>query len=151
MTMDDERHVAIMNILRQRCSLMHPPRLSSIRPQRALILHFLIRGNTRCIKCKRAFTVFDVPSEIQETSRDASGGSTNLGGKLNPRLGQPAGFTPVRRELPTNVYRWDPSGKLEVVVTEEQVPDPNGILLSPDQKKPSHQHGQRAGRHWSRR
>ena len=34
-----------------------------------------------------------------------------------------------------NVYRWDPSGKLDIVVTEEQVPDPNGILFSPDYKK----------------
>ena len=25
MTTDDERHVVIMNILRQRCSLLHPP------------------------------------------------------------------------------------------------------------------------------
>ena len=41
----------------------------------------------------------------------------------------------MKRELPTNVYRWDPIGKLDVVVTEDQVPDPNGILLSPDQKK----------------
>ena len=41
----------------------------------------------------------------------------------------------MKRELPTNVYRWDASGKLEVVVTEEQVPDPNGILFSPDHKK----------------
>src|SRR5271169_5094429 len=73
--------------------------------------------------------------QLYEGEPDASGGSTNPGGKLNPRLGQPAGFTPVKRELPTNVYRWDPSGKLEVVVTEEQVPDPNGILFSPDYKK----------------
>jgi hypothetical protein len=44
--------------------------------------------------------------------------------------------------LPTNVYRRDPSGKLEVVVTEEQVPDPNGIRFSPDHKKICrHQHG----------
>jgi hypothetical protein len=41
----------------------------------------------------------------------------------------------VKRELATNVYRWAPSGKLEVVVTEEQVPDPNGIPFSPDHKK----------------
>jgi gluconolactonase len=72
---------------------------------------------------------------LYEGEPGASGGSTNPGGKLNPRLGQPAGFSPAKRELPTNVYRWDPSGKLDVVVTEEQVPDPNGILLSPDQKK----------------
>jgi gluconolactonase len=66
---------------------------------------------------------------------DEAGGSTNPGGKLNPRIGQPPGFVPVKRELPTNVYRWDASGKLEVVVTEEQVPDANGILFSPDHKK----------------
>jgi sugar lactone lactonase YvrE len=44
--------------------------------------------------------------------------------------------------LATNVYRWAPSGKLEVVVTEEPVPDPNGIPFSPDHKKICHhQHG----------
>jgi gluconolactonase len=42
---------------------------------------------------------------------------------------------PLKRELPTNVYRWDPSGRLDIVVTEDQVPDPNGILFSPDYKK----------------
>ena len=48
----------------------------------------------------------------------------------------------LARGLPTNVYRRDPSGKLEVVVTEEQVPDPNGIRFSPDHKKICrHQHG----------
>jgi hypothetical protein len=45
MTTDDERHVVIMNILRQRCSLLHPPRLSSVPPQRGLILHFPICGD----------------------------------------------------------------------------------------------------------
>ncbi len=44
-------------------------------------------------------------------------------------------FVPGKRELPTNVYRWDPSGKLDIVVTEEQVPDPNGLCFSPDYKK----------------
>ena len=34
-----------------------------------------------------------------------------------------------------SVYRWDPSGRLDLVVTEEQIPDPNGILFSPDYKK----------------
>ena len=33
-------------------------------------------------------------------------------------------------------YRWDPSGKLDVVLTEDQVPDPNGICFSPDHKTP---------------
>ena len=42
---------------------------------------------------------------------------------------------PGRRELPTNVYRWDPSGRLDLAVPEEQVPDPNGLAFSPDYKR----------------
>jgi gluconolactonase len=73
--------------------------------------------------------------QLYEGEPDAAGGPTNAGGKLNPKLGQPAGFAPGKRELPTNCYRVDPSGKIEIVVTEEQCPDPNGILFSPDYKK----------------
>src|SRR5207302_8666484 len=39
-----------------------------------------------------------------------------------------------KRELSTNVYRWDPSSKLEVVITEDQLPDPNGLCFAPDYK-----------------
>ena len=55
---------------------------------------------------------------------------------FNPRIGAPnAGAIGGRkRELSTNIYRWDPSGKLEVAITEEQLPDPNGICFSPDYK-----------------
>jgi gluconolactonase len=73
--------------------------------------------------------------QLYEGEPDVGGGPSNAAGKLNPRIGQPAGFVPGRRELPTNVYRWDPSGRLDMVVTEDQVPDPNGILFSPDYKK----------------
>jgi gluconolactonase len=38
----------------------------------------------------------------------------------------------VRRELPTNVYRVDPDGRIALVIPEEQVPDPNGLCFSPD-------------------
>jgi gluconolactonase len=38
----------------------------------------------------------------------------------------------VHRELPTNVYRVDPSGRIDMVIPEEQVPDPNGLAFSPD-------------------
>ena len=38
-------------------------------------------------------------------------------------------------KLPTNCYRIDPSGKVEHVITEAQVPDPNGLCFSPDYKK----------------
>jgi gluconolactonase len=73
--------------------------------------------------------------QFYEGAPDAAGGPSNPAGRLNPRLGQPGGFTPFKRELPTNVYRVDPSGKIEIVVTEDQVPDPNGLLFSPDYKK----------------
>jgi gluconolactonase len=37
-----------------------------------------------------------------------------------------------QRELPTNVYRVDPSGRIDLAIPEEQVPDPNGLAFSPD-------------------
>lgn len=73
--------------------------------------------------------------QLYEGAPDVGGGPSNAGGRVNPRLGQPGGFAPGRRELPTNVYRWDPSGRLDLVVTEDQVPDPNGLAFSPDQKR----------------
>ncbi|OLE78153.1 MAG: gluconolactonase [Acidobacteria bacterium 13_1_20CM_2_65_9] len=42
---------------------------------------------------------------------------------------------PEQRELPTSVYRVDANGAITLVVTEEQVPDPNGLAFSPDYKK----------------
>jgi gluconolactonase len=72
--------------------------------------------------------------QLYEGEPDAAGGPSNPG-KLNPRIGQPAGFVGGKRELPTAVYRADPSGRLDVVVTEDQVPDPNGLCFSADYKK----------------
>ena len=37
-----------------------------------------------------------------------------------------------KRELPTNVYRVDPTGRVDMVIPEDQVPDPNGLTFSPD-------------------
>jgi gluconolactonase len=73
--------------------------------------------------------------QLYEGEPDAAGGPSNTAGRLNPRLGQPAGFAGGKRELPTNVYRVDPSGRMDVVVTEDQLPDPNGLCFSPDYKK----------------
>jgi gluconolactonase len=42
---------------------------------------------------------------------------------------------PEARELPTAVYRVDKNGRMTQVVSEQQVPDPNGITFSPDYKK----------------
>jgi gluconolactonase len=73
---------------------------------------------------------------LSEGHADEAGGPTNPDGKLNPRVGAPLmGLTGGRkRELPTNTYRWDPSGRLDLVATQDQVPDPNGICFSPDYK-----------------
>ena len=73
--------------------------------------------------------------QLYEGEPDIAGGASNPAGKLNPRIGQPAGFAPGKRELPTNCYRVDPTGRVDLVVTEEQVPDPNGLCFSPDYKK----------------
>ena len=70
-----------------------------------------------------------------EGQPDAAGGPTNPSGRLNPRLGQPPGLGTFRRELPNGVYRVDPSGKVDLVVGEEQVPNPNGLVFSPDYKR----------------
>jgi gluconolactonase len=73
--------------------------------------------------------------QLYEGAPDAPGGPTNAQGKLKSTLGQAQGMGMMKRELPTNCYRVDPAGKVELVVTEEQVPDPNGICFSPDYKK----------------
>ena len=41
----------------------------------------------------------------------------------------------MKRELPNGVYRVDAQGQVTLVVTEEQVPDPNGLTFSPDYKQ----------------
>src|SRR6266542_618633 len=73
--------------------------------------------------------------QLYEGAPDAPGGPSNRAGRLKPRLGQPAEIGGLKRELPTNVYRVDPSGRVDLVVSESQVPDPNGLVFSPDYKK----------------
>jgi gluconolactonase len=73
--------------------------------------------------------------QLYEGAPDAAGGPSNANGKLNPKLGQAAGVGLFKRELPTNCYRIDPSGRIDLVVTEDQVPDPNGLCFSPDYKR----------------
>jgi len=73
---------------------------------------------------------------LSEGHPDEAGGPANPTGKINPAIGAPnAGVIGGRkRELSTNVYRWDPSGKLTAVITEDKLPDPNGLCFSPDYK-----------------
>jgi gluconolactonase len=73
--------------------------------------------------------------QLYEGTTDAAGGPSNSTGKINPKLGQPAGIGEYKRELPTGTYRVDTSGKVELVVGEDKVPDPNGLCFSPDYKK----------------
>jgi gluconolactonase len=72
---------------------------------------------------------------IYEGAPDAAGGPSNAGGRFNSRAGQPVGAGLAKRELPTQCYRVDPGGRIDLVVTEAQVPDPNGLCFSPDYKR----------------
>lgn len=73
---------------------------------------------------------------LSEGHPDESGGPTNPRGLFNPRIGaEDAGAIGGRkRELPTSTYRWDPSGRLDLVASDDQAPDPNGLCFSPDYK-----------------
>ncbi|MBV9816080.1 MAG: SMP-30/gluconolactonase/LRE family protein [Alphaproteobacteria bacterium] len=73
---------------------------------------------------------------VAEGHPDEPGGASNRQGLFNARAGAETAFAigGRRRELSTNVYRWDPSGRLDVVITEDQLADPNGICFSPDYK-----------------
>jgi gluconolactonase len=73
--------------------------------------------------------------QLYEGAPDAAGGPSNPQGRLKNRPGQAAEIGEAKRELPTNCYRIDPSGRIDLVVTEDQVPDPNGLCFSHDYKK----------------
>ncbi|HEY6434298.1 MAG TPA: SMP-30/gluconolactonase/LRE family protein, partial [Acetobacteraceae bacterium] len=73
--------------------------------------------------------------QLSEGHPDVAGGPANPNGLYQPLIGdtvRPMGG--IRRVLRTNTYRWDPSGRLDAVVTGAQVPDPNGLCFSPDYK-----------------
>jgi gluconolactonase len=73
--------------------------------------------------------------QLYEGTPDVAGGPSNAAGRLKPGLGQPPGIGTAKRELPTGCYRVDPTGRVDLVLSEEQLPDPNGICFSPDYKK----------------
>ncbi len=73
--------------------------------------------------------------QLYEGTVDAPGGLTNPAGRIKNRLGQPPEVANLKRELPNSVYRVDPSGKIDLLVSEDQVPNPNGLVFSPDYKK----------------
>jgi gluconolactonase len=73
--------------------------------------------------------------QLYEGTPDAPGGPSNPQGRIRNRVGQPAEIGAAKRELPTNCYRIDPSGRIDLVIKEDEVPDPNGLCFSPDYKK----------------
>jgi len=73
--------------------------------------------------------------QLYEGTPDAPGGPSNPMGRFKHRLGQPPEVANLKRELPTAVYRADSSGRLDLVVSEDQLPNPNGLTFSPDYKK----------------
>jgi gluconolactonase len=74
---------------------------------------------------------------LYEGAADAPGGPGNLEGRVRSRIGQPVGIGTTRREMTSaNVYRIDPSGRIDMMITEKELGGiPNGILFSPDYKK----------------
>ncbi|HXR95557.1 MAG TPA: SMP-30/gluconolactonase/LRE family protein [Rhizomicrobium sp.] len=74
---------------------------------------------------------------LAEGHPDEGEGPMNPGGTRDPRIGNTGvGLVgSMHQVLPANVYRWDPSGKLEVVVPFEPGLGPNGICFSPDASK----------------
>lgn len=71
-------------------------------------------------------------ASLYEGQPDEAGGPTNPAGLLRPRVGQPAEAGSMRRELPNAIYRVDADGRIDRVVTEDVVPNPNGLCFSPD-------------------
>ena len=73
---------------------------------------------------------------LYEGMVDAPGGPGNPRGLLNPKAGQPAGAGTLKRELSSNIYRVDPSGRIDMVISEQDLGGAgNGIAFSPDFKK----------------
>ena len=73
---------------------------------------------------------------LYEGMVDAPGGPSNQQGRLNAKAGQPAGAGLLKRELSFNVYRVEPSGRIDMVASQEALGSaPNGIAFSPDYKR----------------
>jgi gluconolactonase len=73
---------------------------------------------------------------LYEGMVDTPGGPSNPQGRLNAKAGQPAGAGVLKRELPNNVYRADPSGRVALVIDQDALGSAaNGITFSPDFKR----------------
>ncbi|HUQ51025.1 MAG TPA: SMP-30/gluconolactonase/LRE family protein [Gammaproteobacteria bacterium] len=74
--------------------------------------------------------------QLYEGVPDAPGGPSNPQGILRQRVGQRAGVGEAQRELPTNVYRVAPNGRVAIAIAADVLPGPpNGLAFSVDYKK----------------
>ncbi|MER0239255.1 SMP-30/gluconolactonase/LRE family protein [Fulvimarina sp. MAC8] len=73
--------------------------------------------------------------QLYEGAPDAPGGPSNREGLIDNTLGQPPEVGEAERELLTAVYRVTPDGNITQVISEDQVPDPNGLCFSPDERR----------------
>lgn len=73
---------------------------------------------------------------LSEGHPDAAGGRSNPKGLYDPLIGIPGSgiIGGMKQVLPSQTYRWDPSGNLEVAISNQQAGFPNGICFSPDYK-----------------
>ena len=74
--------------------------------------------------------------QLYEGVPDAPGGPSNAQGLLRQRVGQAAGVGDAQRELPTNVYRVAPDGRVAIAIAADLLPGPpNGLAFSADYAK----------------
>src|SRR5262245_5978218 len=82
------------------------------------------------------FTDPPAGASLYEGMPDAPGGLRNPTGLLNGKVGQPVGSGTIKGELASNIYRADPSGRVDMLISEEAFGGGgNGITFSPDYKK----------------
>jgi len=75
-------------------------------------------------------------ASLSEGHPDAPGGMRNRDSLLDPKLGvSGAGIIgSMDGAYPAQTYRWDPSGRVDLVIPNSVIPGPNGICFSPDYK-----------------
>ena len=76
-------------------------------------------------------------ANLAEGPPDDDDGPTNPGGLRDPRIGNSGVglIGSMKQVLPANVYRADPSGRVDLVLPFEQGLGPNGLCFSPDYTK----------------
>ena len=76
-------------------------------------------------------------AQLAEGHPDLGDGILNPGGYANPKVGNgSAGIIGSQKQVrPPSIYRWDPSGRLDVILEGKPGLVPNGIAFSPDYKK----------------